>query len=175
MEQLGRAAGILSLLGALAIGPLGPGAGTAKAQTAPKVVVLGKRVSIEYTLVLPDKTKVDSNVGEAPLTYTQGSDEILPRLQAALLGLKEGESKEVTLKPEEAYGAVDPKAFLEVKKALIPENLREQGKQLVGRDPSGRLQRFRVHEIKEETIVLDFNHPLAGKTLIFTVKVVKVE
>ncbi len=64
---------------------------------------------------------------------------------------------------------------MEVKKTLVPENLREVGKQWVGRDLSGRRRRFRVHEIKANTIVLDMNHPLAGKTLIFGVKVIKIE
>ncbi len=62
-----------------------------------------------------------------------------------------------------------------MKKTLAPENLREVGKQWVGRDPPGRRRRFRVHEIKAKTVVLDLNHPLAGKTLIFGVKVIKIE
>lgn len=148
------------------------GADNAKAQ---KSVILGKRISIEYTVTLPDKTEVESTVGKEPLTYTQGSDQILPALQAAVLGLQEGETKTITLKPGEAYGPVNPEAFLEVEKSLVPEDLREPGKQLVGRDSSGRVRRFRVHEVKEKIIVLDFNHPLAGKTLIFAVKVVKIE
>lgn len=147
-------------------------ADTAEAQ---KGVSLGKRVTIEYTVTLSDKTEVETNVGKEPFTYTQGSDQILPALQAAVLGLQEGETKTITLKPEEAYGPVNPEAFLEVEKTLVPENLREPGKQLVGRDSSGRVRRFKVHEVKEKVIVLDFNHPLAGKTLIFAVKVVKIE
>ena len=68
----------------------------------------GKQVSIEYTLTLPDKTEVESNVGEEPLTYTQGSEQILPALQAAILGLVEGDTKTVTLEPEKAYGTLKP-------------------------------------------------------------------
>lgn len=174
MKLPGRAKETLGALAAsAALIWLGPG--IAQGQADPQVVILGKRISIEYTLTLPDKTKIESNVGETPLIYTQGSRDILATLQAALLGLKVGDTKEITLKPEEAYGAFDPKALLEVKKSLVPENLRAVGKQLVGRDAGGRIQRFKVHEIKEETVILDFNHPLAGKTLVFTVKVVKVE
>ncbi len=147
-------------------------ADSAKAQEG---VADGKQVSIEYTLTLPDKTEVESNVGEEPLTYTQGSGQILPALQAAILGLVEGDTKTVTLEPEKAYGTLNPDAFVEVEKALVPEDLQKAGEELVARDPSGNLQRFRVHEIKEELVVLDFNHPLAGKTLTFDVKVVKIE
>jgi FKBP-type peptidyl-prolyl cis-trans isomerase 2 len=138
-------------------------------------VVNGKRVSIEYTLTLPDKTQVDTNVGGEPLTYTQGEQEILPGLQKALLGLKVGETKNVTLSPEDGYGSVDPNAFQEVNKDLIPEEAQKVGTPLMTKDSSGRTHRLRVHEIKDSTVVLDFNHPLAGKTLIFDVKVLKVE
>ena len=63
----------------------------------------GKRISIEYTLTLSDKTQFDTNVGREPLTYTQGSQEILPTLQKALVGLKVGETKQVTLSPQDGY------------------------------------------------------------------------
>jgi FKBP-type peptidyl-prolyl cis-trans isomerase 2 len=139
------------------------------------VVGVGKKVSIEYTVSREDKTKVESNVGKDPLTYTHGGGNILPGLEAGLVGLKEGDEKTITLKPEEAYGQVNPKAVVEVKKELVPENLREVGKQLVGRGPHGKMQRFKVKEVKDNTIVLDFNHPLAGQTLVFLVKVLKVE
>ena len=138
-------------------------------------VMDGNRVSIEYTLTLPDKTQVDTNVGKDPLTYTQGGQEILLALQKAILGLKVGETKSVTLSPEEGYGPVDPNALQEVNKDLIPEEARKVGTPLVVEDSSGLSQRLRVHEVKEETVVLDFNHPLAGQTLIFDVKVLKIE
>ncbi len=138
-------------------------------------VMDGNHVSIEYTLTLPDKTQVDTNVGKEPLTYTQGGQEILPGLQKALLGLKEGETKKVTLSPEEGYGPVDPNAFQEVNKDLIPADALKVGTSLVTRDSSGRPRRLRVQEAKEETVVLNFNHPLAGETLTFDVKVFKIE
>ncbi len=148
---------------------------TAGEEKDTKTVTDGNRVSIEYTLTLPDKTPVDTNVAKEPLTYTQGGQEILPGLQKALLGLKEGETKRVTLSPEEGYGPVDPNALQEVNIDLIPEEALKVGTPLVTRDSSGRPRRLRVQEIKEETVVLDFNHPLAGKTLIFDVKVLKIK
>lgn len=144
-------------------------------EEAATTVMDGKRVSIEYTLTFPDKTQVDTNVGKEPLTYTQGEQEILPALQKALLGLKVGETKSVTLSPEEGYGSVNPDAFQEVNKDLIPEEAQKVGTPLVARDPSGRTHHLRVHEVKENTVKLDFNHPLAGKTLIFDVKILKIE
>ncbi|MFQ5913830.1 MAG: peptidylprolyl isomerase [Nitrospinota bacterium] len=170
-----QAVGAFLLLIAFVVAPLSIDQKAASAEEGSQAVAIGKRVSIEYSVSLPDKKEVDTNVGREPLTYTQGSADILPAVQAAILGVKLGETKVFTLKPEEAYGAVNSNAFLEVNKSQIPENLREPGKELVGRGPSGTPQRFRVHEVKAETVILDFNHPLAGKTLTFTIKVTKIE
>ena len=66
----------------------------------------GKQVSLEYTLTLEDKSKVDSNVGKEPLVYTQGAHEIIPGLEKQLAGLKVGDTKHVEISPEEGYGQV---------------------------------------------------------------------
>jgi len=135
----------------------------------------GRRISIEYTLTLPDKTQIDTNVGEKPLTYLQGGQEIPAALQQGLSGLEVGGVRRVVISPEEGFGLVDPLGFHEVEKTRIPEEAREVGAVLSLQDPRGRDHRIRVHEVKESTVVLDFNHLLAGKTLIFDVKVVKIE
>ena len=148
----------------------------ARAEVESDVVAVGKKVSFEYSVSVEGKKNIlDSNIGKPPLTYTQGSGNVLPALQTALLGMKIGETRDVTLKSEQAYGAFDPKAIIEVKKSLIPENLQEKGQMLVGPGPSGDVRRFKVLEIKENTIVLDFNHPLAGKSIMFKVKIVNIE
>ena len=84
----------------------------------------GKQVSLEYTLTLEDKSKVDSNVGKDPLTYTQGAHEIIPGLEKQLTGLKVGDTKHIEIPPAEGYGEVDPAR----KQELITEGrtLREQ-------------------------------------------------
>lgn len=134
----------------------------------------GKEVSLEYTLRLENKEVIDSNVGKQPLTFTQGSQQIIPGLERELVGLAKGDTKKVTVSPEDGYGKVDPKAFQEVEKEKIPAEAQKVGAQLQGKDASGRVFRTTVKEIKEKTVVLDFNHPLAGKTLLFDVKVLKV-
>jgi FKBP-type peptidyl-prolyl cis-trans isomerase SlyD len=134
----------------------------------------GKEVSIEYTLKLEDQTMVDTNVGDQPLTYTHGSHQIIPGLEKALEGMKIGESKKVTVKPEEGYGPVDPNAFMEADKKLIPSDALKVDSLLQGQDNNGRAFTARVSEIKEQTVVLDLNHPLAGKTLYFDVKVLNI-
>lgn len=134
----------------------------------------GKRVSLEYTLKLDDQSVVDSNVGGEPLKVTQGKHELVPGLEKALEGMAVGEKKNVTVAPTEAYGTVDPKAFQEVDKKLLPPDTAKVGTQLEGTTADGRKVFPRISEVKNETVVLDFNHPLAGKTLHFDVKVLEV-
>jgi FKBP-type peptidyl-prolyl cis-trans isomerase SlyD len=149
------------------------GAMAVKAQSMD--VSTGKQVSIEYTLTLEDKTVVDSNVGADPLTFIQGSHNIIPGLESALDGMTTGDSKQVTVTPEDAYGPVNEDAVSEIEKAHIPEDSHKIGAVLQGQNPDGRVIIARVVEIKEETIMLDYNHPLAGKTLNFDVKIMDVQ
>ena len=79
-------------------------------------ISLDNKVSIEYTLRLEDMSEIDTNVGSDPLTYVHGSHQIVPGLEKGLEGLKIGDTKEVTVKPEEGYGVVDQEAFREVDK-----------------------------------------------------------
>jgi FKBP-type peptidyl-prolyl cis-trans isomerase SlyD len=135
----------------------------------------GKQVSLEYTLTLEDKSKIDSNVGKDPLVFTQGAHEIIPGLEKKLSGLKVGESKQIEVSPEEGYGPVDPQRRQEVEKMKIPEDARKVGAKLTGQGPDGRMVFAQVTEVKEDTVILDLNHPLAGKKLFFDIKVLKVE
>ena len=142
---------------------------------SPMTVSDGKTISMEYTLTLENKEVLDTNVGGDPLTFTQGSHEIIPGLEAALTGMKAGESKQVTVAPEQAYGEVNPKAIQEVPIDQIPPDARKVGVQLQGKDGQGRMVHPKVAEVKEQVVVLDFNHPLAGKTLYFDVKILDVQ
>jgi FKBP-type peptidyl-prolyl cis-trans isomerase SlyD len=135
----------------------------------------GKQVSLEYTLTLEDKSKIDSNVGKDPLVFTQGAHEIIPGLEKKLSGLKVGESKQIEVSAEEGYGPVDPQRTQEVEKMKIPEDARKVGAKLTGQGPDGRMMFAQVSEVKEDTVILDLNHPLAGKKLFFDIKVLKIE
>lgn len=135
----------------------------------------GKKVSLEYTVFLADGTQVDSNVGEDPLVFVFGSNQVFPALEQALLGLKIGDTKQVVLKAEEAYGPIVPEAFREVDAELIPETYRYPGAVLGVQDPAGGVYPVRVREVSEQKVVLDFNHPLAGHELRFDVKVIHVD
>jgi FKBP-type peptidyl-prolyl cis-trans isomerase SlyD len=143
--------------------------------TKPMTVSSGEEVTIEYTLKLEDQSTIDSNVGEEPLKYIQGNHEIIPGLETALEGLKVGDQREIKVTPADGYGEVDPAAFEEVDKSRIPPEALVIGTPLEGQDPSGRPIHAKVHLIKESTVVLDMNHPLAGKTLYFDVKILGIQ
>ena len=144
-------------------------------KSAGGVIADGKQVSLEFTLSLDDKTQVQSNVGKEPLVYTHGARQIVPGLEKNLGGLKVGETKHVEVTPEDGYGSVDPQRTQEVEKDKIPEGARKVGSKLTGRGPNGQMMFAEVKEVKDKTVILDMNHPLAGKKLIFDVKVLKVE
>ena len=143
--------------------------------TLPMSISDGKSISMEYTLTLEDKKVLDTNVGGDPLNFTQGSHQIIPGLETALEGMKVGESKQVTVAPEQGYGPINPQAVEEVPIDKIPEEARKVGAQLQGKDGQGRMVHPRVTEVKEQVVVLDFNHPLAGKKLFFDVKILDIQ
>lgn len=139
------------------------------------VIQDGSTVRMEYTLS-DDKGKVlDTNKGQDPLTYTQGEGNIIPGLEKALKGLHSGDQTHVVVPPEEGYGPFKPEAIVEVPKERIPPEAQKVGAQLMGRNQNGPPVPLRVKEVKEKTVVLDANHPLAGMTLTFDVKIVGIE
>ena len=135
----------------------------------------GKTVSIEYTLTLEDKAVIDSNVGGKALTFVQGNRQIIPGLEKELVGMKVGDSKDVTVTPEEGYGTLKTEAFVEVKKEQLPEEAWKVGAQVQGQGPQGQVVRGKVTKINEDKATIDFNHPLAGKTLFFAVKILDIK
>ena len=142
------------------------------AQEEESVIGEGTTVGFEYTLSLSDGTVVESNVGGEAFSYTQGGGQILPALEAALNGLAVEDTKQVTLEPTDAYGDVNPEAFQEIPIAQIPEEARIVGTILGAEGYQGPI---RVHEVKDEIVVLDFNNPLAGKTLTFDIRILSLE
>lgn len=136
------------------------------------MIEAGRTVGFEYTLTLADGSVVQSNKDSEPLTYVHGDNQILPALERQLEGLQVDERKEVTLAASDAYGDVRPDAFREVPSDQIPQDARRVGAQLSAQGYEGPI---RVHEVKDETVVLDFNHPLAGKSLTFDIRVVSIE
>jgi FKBP-type peptidyl-prolyl cis-trans isomerase SlyD len=159
---------LLTVLGAT-------GAFAAEKSKDNSVVKDGSVVSLQYTLSGEDGKTIESNKGKDPLKYTHGSHQIVPGLEKNLSGMKMGEEKRVKVSPEDGYGPVDPKGFQEFPKEKIPNEALKVGTVLTARGPQGQQVPVRVHEIKEKTVVLDLNHPMAGKTLVFDVKVLDIQ
>jgi FKBP-type peptidyl-prolyl cis-trans isomerase 2 len=135
----------------------------------------GSIVSFEYTLFLQDRTQIESNANQEPFVYEHGDHQIISGLEKELLGMKVGETKAIEVKPEEGYGALDAEAFIEVPKQKIPQDSQVVGVPLEVQDVNGERVSLRIHEVKDETVVLDYNHPLAGKTLLFNVRILNIE
>jgi FKBP-type peptidyl-prolyl cis-trans isomerase SlyD len=149
--------------------------GAAQSGKNDRVVKDGSVVSLQYTLSGEDGKTIESNKGKEPLKYTQGQNQIVPGLEREMAGMKVGGEKRVKVKPEDGYGNIDPNAYQEVPKQQIPPEGLKVGAVLGARSPEGQVIPVRVHQIKEQTVVLDFNHPMAGKTLVFDVKVLDIE
>lgn len=130
------------------------------------IVAEGAVVSLDYSLTV-DNQVVDSS-GEKPLEYLQGYHNIIPGLERALDGMQLGETRDIEVSPADAYGEYDPEAIYELPKNQFPPsfNLRV-GAQLRVRADDGRVLNAHITRIDGETVKIDLNHPLAGKTLYF--------
>jgi FKBP-type peptidyl-prolyl cis-trans isomerase 2 len=135
----------------------------------------GSQVSFEYTISDERGNVLDSNKGEQPVTYTQGQQEIISGLEQGLADMNIDEEKSIRLEPKDAYGPINPQGFKEVPKADVPAAGRKVGALLGARGARGEDVVIRVSEVKDDSVVLDFNHPLAGKILNFDIKLVAIQ
>jgi FKBP-type peptidyl-prolyl cis-trans isomerase SlyD len=129
-------------------------------------------VTIDYTLTV-DGEVLDSSEEEGPLEYLQGHQNIIPGLERELSGLKVGENKKVVVAPEEGYGEVEEEAIVDVPRDEFPENMPlEVGIELEVTDKDDNIMLATIVDVGKDTVKLDTNHPLAGKTLHFEVSVI---
>ena len=135
----------------------------------------GSQVALEYTLSDEAGTVIESNKGKQPMSYIHGKSQIIPGLEKELSGMKVGEEKKIQVKPEDGYGPVNPDAFQEIPKDKLPPEALKVGTMLMAQGPQGQGITVRVHEIKDTTEIMDFNHPMAGKTLSFDVKISEIK
>ena len=128
------------------------------------------KVAIHYTLTVEGKVE-DTSKNRGPLEYTQGAGQIIIGLEKALEGLKAGDKKSVDIEAKEAYGEVKPEAKRRLPKTAITNIESMKVGDIVGASANGHTFRAKITDTEVE---LDFNHPLAGKTLHFDVEVVSV-
>lgn len=135
-------------------------------------IVSGSVVELDYSLHLGDGQVVDASGPGEPLTYLHGEGQIVPGLETALEGLSKGDRKQVVVAPGDGYGEHDPRGVQEVPRGAFPPAFEPQvGMELTAEGPTGEPVPFSVREVRPETVVIDLNHPLAGKTLHFDVTV----
>ncbi len=132
----------------------------------------GLIVSIAYVLYLDDGTAIDSSDDQAPLEFVPGQGQIVPGLERALYGMAVGDEKDVVVSPADGYGERDPEAFRAISsEEFSPQMALKQGAAIRMRDEKGRVVVAFVADVRPGGVLLDFNHPLAGQTLHFRVRI----
>ena len=135
----------------------------------------GKVVTVHYHLTNADRQVIESSRGRDPLTYLHGAGTLLASVERALTGLDVGATTIVELAPAEAYGEHDATKIETLPRGAFAQvpNL-AVGMRLEGQDAHGQTFTVRVLEIREDTVVIDANHPLAGETLTFAMEVLAI-
>jgi len=136
----------------------------------------GNKVKVHYTGKLEDGTVFDSSrEREEPLEFTVGNQEVIPGVEKAVEGMSEGETKEVNIPSEEAYGEHDSNRVMDIPKSELPDDVDPQeGMLLQGQTGDGQTVRLQIVSVGEDTIKADANHPLAGKNLNFDLELMEV-
>lgn len=140
------------------------------------VIKKGDKVKVEYEGTLEDGTVFDSSKkhGE-PLEFVVGSGQLIEGFDDAVLGMKKGEKKEVRLEPTKAYGEHNPKLTKKIPRTQLPQNEElKPGMMLMLTLPNGTQFTANVIDLDDESVTIDLNHPLAGKTLNFKIKVLDI-
>ncbi|NLE29734.1 MAG: peptidylprolyl isomerase [Phycisphaerae bacterium] len=135
----------------------------------------GNTVKVHYTGKLEDGTIFDSSRDSEPLEFTLGAGQIIPGFEQAVIGMDIGDSKTVTIVPEQGYGNHMDEMVMSVKRDQLPPDLDPKvGLQLQSQQRNGQIVTFIITEVNESAITVDANHPLAGKTLIFDIELLDV-
>lgn len=136
----------------------------------------GDNVSVHYTGTFNDGTKFDSSHDRGePISFTVGAGQMISGFDSAVNGMNVGESKTVTLSPDQAYGNSNPDAVQSVPKTEFPDGFEFiEGGVVQGQYPNGQPFRATITEVRESEATVDFNHPMAGKTLNFEIELVSI-
>lgn len=133
------------------------------------------KVKVHYKGTLNDGEVFDSSEGKEPLEFTLGTGQVIPGFDNGIIGMQVEESKTINIPCAEAYGEVREELKQEVSKEQLPPEIKpEVGLQLMSSTPDGQQIPLVVAEVKEEVIIVDANHPLAGKDLTFEVTLVSI-
>ena len=135
----------------------------------------GDVVRVHYTGTLTDGSQFDSSVGRNPLEFTVGAGQMIAGFDAGVLGMIVGDKKTLQIDPDNGYGQSNPEAIIEFPKTNVPEGMElEVGMQLNLQNEYGQPVPVVIIELREDLVVMDANHSLAGKDLIFEVELVEI-
>jgi peptidylprolyl isomerase len=135
----------------------------------------GDVVKVHYKGTLNSGEQFDSSEGRGPLKFTVGAGQMIAGFDAAIPGMVVGEKKTIVIAPEDAYGEKKQDAIIEFPKSNIPADMKlEPGMKLQLRNEAGHPVPVVVTEVKDDVIILDANHELAGKELIFDIELVEI-
>lgn len=135
----------------------------------------GDKVEIHYTGSLNDGTEFDSSAGKDPLKFTVGAGQVIQGLDKAVEGMEVGDKKNINIEPDEAYGPRQDQMVGEVPKSALPSHIEpEVGMGLQTKNQDGQDMQLTVIEVKDDTITVDANHPLAGKPLNFEIELMQI-
>lgn len=140
-----------------------------------KVVETGDNIKVHYTGTLDDGSVFDSSEGREPLAFTAGAGQMIKGFDAAVIGMKVGEVKTVTIPAEDAYGLHDDERVLTFPKDELPEGMDPKvNDRLALTQSDGRQVPVVVIEVTDEVLTVDANHELAGKDLTFEIELVEL-
>lgn len=139
-------------------------------------VKFGDTIQVEYTGRLEDGTVFDSSDRhEEPLEFRVGDGKLIEGFENAVVGMQIGEEKQVTIQPDQGYGPYNPDLVRDLPRKIFPEDKEIQpGKVFIMALQNGKRIPVRISSVEDERITVDLNSPLAGKTLVFTIKVVDI-
>ena len=133
----------------------------------------GDKVKVDYTGTFEDGTVFDSSEGKAPLEFEVGAGMVIKGFDSAVEGMEKGEEKDITIESKDAYGDVNPQLLQKVPRDKLPKDQEpKEGMMLALGTPDGKQMPAKITEVTDKEITIDLNHPLAGKTLKFKLKIV---
>ena len=136
----------------------------------------GDTVRVHYTGKLDDGTQFDSSAGRDPLEFSIGAGDVLPAFDSAVEGMAVGDSKSIKIEAAEAYGRRHEQLIQEVPREHLPDDMQPAvGMQLQAQGQDGQPIQLVVTAVKDETITVDGNHPLAGQDLDFDIELVDIQ
>ncbi len=135
----------------------------------------GDRVAVNYTGKLEDGTVFDTSAGQGPLEFVVGEGRVVPGFEEAVRGMSPGEMKTAKIEPDQAYGDHRSDLMITINRREVPEHIDlRAGQRLALRAPDDQQVSVTVARVTDNDVLLDANHPLAGKTLVFDIELVEI-